>query len=418
MIGPIHRKLTVLVLVLLAAVAGVQVEAWAQQGDRPGKNAKQGAGSESKTGETKTLEVIGSGAIYRDNVAGARDEAIQDALRGVVERGVEMVISPASVVQDFQLLSDQVYGQTQSFVQDYTVLTEAKSGRQYRVLVRATVSLRAIRNSLKTVGVIKTQKEMPSVVLLLCEQGVGSLSPECWWDRSGFGERMPLTEEVFSKHLYEKGVAAMGRDALPRGPEYTTPSLSDAAAAVLGQKAGADFAIVGSSVARYGGNIRDGYMKSIEATTSARVVETGSAAVVASAESTTTVVHMDEQVGGTEALILSASEAVQDLAGEMMARWRQETKQAVLVELVVKGIQEYADFVRFRRQLNSEVPGVKNVSLRSIKTGEATMDVDMLGGARKLADELMVRRFDDLAVNIFEVSQDRVRLELTGTGGP
>ncbi|MBW1896986.1 MAG: hypothetical protein JRI47_07995 [Deltaproteobacteria bacterium] len=382
----------------------------------------QAAKPDNQIAETTTLDVIGTGAIYRDNVASARDDAVQDALRGVIERGVEMVISPASVVQDFQLLSDRVYGRTQSFVQDYRVLTESKSGRYYRVLVRATVSLRALQDSLQTSGVLKTQKEMPSVILLLCEQNAGSLSPECWWEEGSIGKGVSVTEDVFTRYLREKGVVTLSRKAVssntPLNPEYRTPQLTDAAAASLGQKTGADFAIVGRGEARYGGNIRDGYMKSIEATVSARVIETGTATVIASSQATGAVVHMDEQAGGTEALILSASETAQDITEEMMARWRQETKQAVLVELAVKGIQEYADFVRFRRQLKSEVSGVKNVYLRSIKAGEATMDVDIVGSARALADELMVRHFGNFAVNIFEVSDTSVKLELISSTDP
>jgi hypothetical protein len=404
-----YGKFVVFVMVLFVCIAGFRAGAEAAKPGNP-------------IAETTTLDVIGTGAIHRDNVASARDGAVEDALRGVVERGVEMVISPDSIVQDFQLLSDRVYGRTQSFVQDYRVLTESKSGRHYRVLVRATVSLHAIQDSLQAIGVIKTHKEMPSVALLLCEQNVGSLSPKCWWDGGSIGMGMSVTEDVFMRYMREKGVVTLSRQAVssntPLNPEYRTPDLTDAAAATLGQKIGADFAIVGRGVAHDGGNIRDGTMKSIEATVSARVIETGTATVIASSQATGAAVHMDEQAGGTEALILSASETVQDITREIMARWREETKQAVLVELAVKGIQEYADFVRFRRQLKGEVSGVKNVYLRSIKAGEATMDVDIVGSARGLADELMVRRFGSFAVNIFEVSNTSVKLELIPSTGP
>ncbi|MBW1945615.1 MAG: hypothetical protein JRJ51_22710, partial [Deltaproteobacteria bacterium] len=60
----------------------------------------------------------------------------------------------------------------------------------------------------------------------------------------------------------------------------------------------------------------------------------------------------------------------------------------------------------------------KNVYLRSIKAGEATMDVDIVGSARALADELMVRHFGNFAVNIFEVSDTSVKLELIPSTDP
>ena len=106
------------------------------------------------------------------------------------------------------------------------------------------------------------------------------------------------------------------------------------------------------------------------------------------------------------------------MTGKILATWRKETKQAASVELVVKGIREYGDFVKFRKQLRTQVPGVKNVHLRSIRADEATMDVEIVGTARILADGLMLQRFEDLAVNIFEVTDTGVKVELIPGDGP
>jgi hypothetical protein len=88
------------------------------------------------------------------------------------------------------------------------------------------------------------------------------------------------------------------------------------------------------------------------------------------------------------------------------------------VELVVKGIKEYADFVRFRRHLRNDIRGVRNVYLRSISAGGAKMDVDVMGNARILADDLMLQPFENLAVNILEVSEKGVKLELISSQTP
>jgi hypothetical protein len=50
--------------------------------------------------------------------------------------------------------------------------------------------------------------------------------------------------------------------------------------------------------------------------------------------------------------------------------------------------------------------------LRGISAGGAKMDVDIMGNARTLADDLMVQPFENLSVNIVEVSEDGVKLEL------
>jgi hypothetical protein len=82
------------------------------------------------------------------------------------------------------------------------------------------------------------------------------------------------------------------------------------------------------------------------------------------------------------------------------------------VELVVKGIREYADFVRFRTTIRNEIRGVRNVYLKAIKAGEAKMDVEVKGNSRMLADELLLKTFESVVVNIFEVGQNSITLEL------
>ncbi|MCK4390227.1 MAG: hypothetical protein KAV83_08325 [Desulfobacterales bacterium] len=369
--------------------------------------------------QSRTIDIIGRGTIYRDDVARARDEAIADALQGVVEEGVALLISSASAVENFQLLSDRVYDQTEVFIHHYRVLTESKSGRYYRVVVRATVSMSTIRDKLQSVGILAIHKEIPTIMFLLSEQDIGEPSPQYWWGQSPLGTHVSLTENVFSEYMGDKGFVIVDRAALGRdiqlGPEYMRPELSDDDAVKLGKELGADVVIVGKAVACYSGNILDENMKSIQAAVFTRAIRTDSGAVIASSQGTRAALHSDDRPGGTEALMLSASVVAWDLVKQIAAKWRKDARQHVLVELVVKGIREYADFVGFRRHLKNDVRGIRNVYLRSIKAGEAKMDVDFMGNARILADNLMLQRFENIAVNIFQVSEKEVKLELIPT---
>jgi GrpB-like predicted nucleotidyltransferase (UPF0157 family) len=216
--------------------------------------------------------------------------------------------------------------------------------------------------------------------------------------------------------MREKGFVIVDRATLNQDIELGSgsmgPELSDDTAVELGKELGADLVIVGEAVARYSGNVSDKNVKSIQAGVSARAIATESGMAIASSQGTGAAVHSDGTVGGTEALILSASVVARDLARQIVVTWHKEARQPVLVELIVKGIREYADFVRFRTHLRNDVRGVRNVYLRSIRAGEAMMDVDVMGNAKMLADELMLQRFENLAVNIFEVSEKGVKLEL------
>lgn len=425
-------KHLVLVLFLLGYAGGFNCLVWAQEPLRlekprlptdafsagPG-SSEVAAGFEDGegTGETKTIHVIGRGTIYSDNVARARDNAIADALQGVVEKAIGLLISPSSVVQDFQLLSDRVYNQTKEFIDGYKVLIESKSGRYYRVLVRATVSMNAIQDKLSSVGILTMHKGMPAVMFFLSEQNLGETSPQYWWRQTPHSVDLSAAENVFSEYMREKGFIIVDRTALggdvQLGPEYWDSELSDDAAAKLGRKLGADLVIVGKAVARYSEEVSGNDMKSIQATVSTRAITADTGLMIASSQRTNGLARRDDSTGGREVIILSASAVAQDLTRQIVAKWGEGVvRHPVLVELVVKGIKEYADFVKFRGHLRNDIRGVRNVYLRSISADGAKMDVDIMGNARILADDLMLQPFENFAVNIFEVSEKGVKLEL------
>jgi len=367
--------------------------------------------------QTATLEVIGRGRIYRDNVAKARDEAIADGVWSALEQGVGLLISSEAVVDHFQLLSDRVYSQTEEFIHDYKVLTESKSGLYYRLVVQVTLLMGTLRDKLQEIGILMTHKEMPSLLFLLSEKNIGPVAPRYSWARSSFGGSPLAIEDTLSSHFREKGFfiiepEPLGSLAVDLGPDYGDSDLSDEAAVKLAGQVDAKVVIVGKAFARLSGNVLGTDMKSAEAAMSVRAIRTRNGMVIGSAEATGAAVHANEMVAGTEALSLAASGVAEELSRQVTANWGREASQSHLVELVVKGIKEYADFVRFRTTIRNEIRGVRNVYLKAIKAGEARMDVEVKGTSRMLADELLLKTFEDFAVNISEVGQNIIMLEL------
>ena len=362
-----------------------------------------------------TVDVIGRGRIYRDDLAAARTNAIADALQGVTEKAVSLVLPTASVVEDFQLLSDHVYNQTEAFISDYKVLTESKSGDYYRVLVRATVSLSAIHDTLQSMGMLMTDKGLPTLLFFLSEQLVGQSFPTFWWGQASPDAGLSVVEGALAEYMGSKGFPIVNHSEIhpdDLAPEYRRPELSDDAAVDIGKKLGADIVIVGAGVARYSGDISDMNTRSVQARVSAHAVRTDNGRILASSEETRGLVSGND---GREALALSAAAVAQDLTRQITSMWREEPHQAVSLELVVRGIKEYADFVRFRKHLKNDIRGVKSVHLRSITTDEAKMDVEYTGNAKAFADDLVLQPFEALSVNIIEVSEKRVVLELVPT---
>ncbi len=398
----IQRLVTTLLFLLFAWV--VSTAAWAQQAE-----------------QARTIEVIGRGEIHKDNVAKARDEAIADGMWNAIEQAVGLLIPPTSVVDHFQVLSDLVYSQAEGFLHDYRVLIESKSGKHYRVVVQATLPMKAVEDKLQDLGILVAHKDkgLPSVLLLLSEQFVGEVSARHSWEDSPSSVAPLVIERTLSSYMRKKGfvllepvsVLVPTQDAEPV-PEHEAAELTDEAALSLAEQVGAKVVVVGSASAQFSGNVLGTDMKSIEATLSARALRADSGLIIGSYDGTRAAVDADETLAGTQALTLAASDLAKDISRQIVANWGKETSQSILVELVVKGIKEYADFVRFRSILRNEVRGVKNIYLRTIKAGEAKMDVDIKGSPRTLADELMLKSFKGFGINIFEVGQNGIRLEL------
>jgi len=389
-----------MVVFLVAYICGLSPVAWGQQ-----------------TEETETLEVIGRGRIYRDNLAKARNEAIADGLRNAVEQGVGLLIPSASVVESFQLLSDEIYPKADEVIHDYKVLTESQSGPYYRLVVRATIFPNVLQAMLQEVGILTTDKGMPSVVLLLWEQNLGQVLPRYSWDQRPFSDSPLTIEKTLSRYMHEKGFFVIDKttaltSGIDLGLESQGRKVSDDDALRLARQLNAEVVIVGHGSARVGGNVSGMGVKSVEGVLSVRAIRADNGRAIGSSARTRASVHADEMTAGNEALALAASDVAEDLSKQLVANWSKEAGQPLLVELTVGGIEEYGDFVKFRTILRDEIRSVKDVHLKAIKAGEAKMDVDIKGNSRMLADELMLKRFEGFGVNISEVDQGRIRLEI------
>jgi hypothetical protein len=126
---------------------------------------------------------------------------------------------------------------------------------------------------------------------------------------------------------------------------------------------------------------------------------------------TSVTANTDEIAGVRDALSRAGSLAGEDLASQIVAAWQKQEEQSNILEIIVEGTGDIANFESFRRILN-KISGVENLRIKELKPDEATMIVDFQGTAKELADALMLKTFESIGINIYEVSQDRLRIEL------
>jgi hypothetical protein len=102
--------------------------------------------------------VIRSAAIRGAGIEAARQEALAGALASAAARAAAEMLPQEDLVAAFETLNAAVFENTDRFIQSYRVLTEAKAGGHYRLLVEARVALAALEERLSGVGL---QQERP-----------------------------------------------------------------------------------------------------------------------------------------------------------------------------------------------------------------------------------------------------------------
>ncbi len=366
----------------------------------------------------KIIEVIGTGAIQGGNVAKARDRAIKNSLVSAVEFAVADFLPLESMIQNFEILNEILYDNSSEFVADYKVLTELKSGRTYRVLVQATVSIDAIKEELISVNIKVYKKNLPKILFLIAEQNFSDISQRYWWTEDLTFVK-GYTEIAMTEKMLKNGFSVIDQKSLVINEEFETlkdkADLSNQDAVSLGAILQADVVIVGNSKADIAPNTMGGDIKSFKGTMLARALRTDTGEEIASTIQTEVSVNKDDIAGARDALSNAGYLAGSDLASQIVRKWHEEVKKSITtLVIIVEGTRDLSNFVIFRAELN-EIPGVDSLQTSEMKADEATIVVDFQGNAKELADALMLKNFESFGINIYEISQSHLRVRLVSS---
>jgi hypothetical protein len=368
-----------------------------------------------KTPLIKRVEVMGSGAIYKQDIASARSRAIANSLATAVDLVAIELIPLETLISEFKGVNDILYNHTSEFIQDYKVLTEYLSEKIYKVMVQATVSVNKVEAALTTAGVETGNKELPKILFLIAEQNLEDILPKYWW-----GEDLSFSKGVAETALTD-AMEAKDFVILDRQDDFTSmgdeeilgkPTLTDTEAVLLGIRFEADVVIVGKSTAHRIPNTMGGTIKAFEGSVALRAIRTDTSDKIASTTENYVTTNTDEAKGGKEAIAGAGSLAGAELALQIAAGWKKAVQKSVEVEIVVKGTRNLGNFVNFRRALKN-IPDVKGIQLKEMQSNEAVIVVDYRGNAKKLAEALMLKTFESFGISITEVLEQRLSVELT-----
>lgn len=363
----------------------------------------------------KVVITVGTGSVYRGDVASARNQAIANSLVSAVAQVSSDLIPLDTMNRDFHILNTILFGRTDEFIQDYKVLNSARSGNRYRVMVQATVSTERVEARLSGVGIVMLKNMLPRVLLFVTETALPDLFPKYWWG-ANVDSPIVFSQDMMSIALKEKGFTVVDQNLLSQEMAIKAvnyrPYLNREEVISLGAYFQADVVIVGTSTAQNAPNRMGETIRSYEGEVRARALRTDTGAVVGETTRSFIAISDDVAAGGADALSGAGRLAGADLAEKIAAVWQDKVKSLVGITVTIKWGGELANLVELRQAI-AAVPGTKAIFPREMTAADAVVAVDFEGDEKDLADALMVNAFSSFGIHIFDMSALHLSIELT-----
>ena len=122
-----------------------------------------------------TVETEGTGLITNDDVASARSNAISGALRNAVKQAVAALIPLQTLDKKSQAIRDRLSAKSDQYIRDYKISSERQVQKVYAVNVRSAVFIDSIRDDLRTIGLLKMEKNrVPATEVAVTVKGLTS----------------------------------------------------------------------------------------------------------------------------------------------------------------------------------------------------------------------------------------------------
>lgn len=365
----------------------------------------------------KTVRVVGTSGIPDGDTEKAKRWALSNGLVTAVDLVMLETLPLDFVSQQLGRITEATSGNIDQFIINYNVLAESVTASKCKVILKVTVSTDILKQYLKEAGILAEQKgTAPKILVMVTEKRAEDQIPFFWWaDPAHFQEA--VSESAIIKVFNQEGFPVIDHTLLPpdlQAPDsiLLNPRPSDAEACQLAEAFGANVVIVGIAMVRETINTMQGDdVKSFTAAIEVKALRVDSCEVIGESAKSSTTLNNDNITGVNESLFSAGFLAGEELARHIVQSWQQETKPSGIVKIIVGGKRFFSNFIMFRKKLN-EIVGVKDIKLSELKSDEASLQVDYEGDAAELAGALNLQSFDNFRLNIFEISDNGLKIEL------
>lgn len=356
----------------------------------------------------------GSATVFGGDRGLARDQAIDDALRKAVEQGLGTFVQSSTLVENYQMISDNILSWSNGYVKKYDIISEGLTdATTYEVTIHALLELSNIKNDWDSIQNLIAQMHNPRILIIMDEQNIGQS-----YDKYHFlSVDMTVAEATLINKFLESGFevvdAATMRENIRREQASAALAGNTKAAANIGKSLGAEVIITGKAVAKVATGINLGGMKSCQANLTARVIKADVASIIATSSQHAAYPHIDEVTGGTKAIEKAATKMADELISKITQKWKDEFYKATTIKLIVVDVKSFSQINEFKSTLRYYIRGIKDIYQRQFLGDRAELDVKITGNADQMARELERKDFEKFDVQILATTMNKITLKLT-----
>ena len=351
----------------------------------------------------------GSCPATNNDIAKARECAISDALSQAVERAVIDIVPRDTLIENFKSLDAILHKDSDIFIRDYKVLTEAISGNVYRVLVQATILSDVLEMKMIDDGVAQdtTDKEMKKALVVVR----GDITPiASHLTEKEFSNLKELASSSISTALKRKGFFVIAKDLKTLFQDPNAPNKKEVMA--LAKPFGADVVVLSDitiqSFARTIENIPNLYQGGL----SIQVFLAENGEQIGSLEKISEIAHNLQAIPDLrEAVSHVGSIAGGELPSLIYPNLIKETEQSIKVRVIVEEKIFFPYFVMFKKELE-KISGVSDIQTKEMMSNAATLVATFRGGADALSQALTEKKHGSFSIFVTQISMDGLTVKI------
>jgi hypothetical protein len=343
--------------------------------------------------------IDGDVTVQAEGLGSSREDALLQAKRSAVEKGIGTVLISQTEIKNFELQKDIILTKTIGSVRKYDILRNKQTNDgTFFVEIRAIVSLSDIKTDLAALKILLESMDKPRMMVLIQEE-------------SG-----KTAENTILNYLKEKEFdlvdAATIAAQMNKDDDFINRAVKGdaAAAAQLGADNGAEYVIVGSveKSTKETQLLKEAGMISGQANISAKVVNCSNGRVVASNSASGAAYHVSQKVAMANATATAAEKLMdRKLFETIVTTFQDMVNNGILLDVLVNNVPNFKTQKNVRALLTS-LSNVVSVSKKSFGDNKLQLAVRFKGNADTFSESVDGKSVAGKFLSVTDITSNRV----------